>query len=118
MTQIHVYMHNDTPVVLSYSHLSLRELETDLVPVLADMPTGKPVLFDTLFHAGNAPGRFFRAHVKNGAIDWNYVQVIASPAGSALRKRMAAAIRDEPEWLEASILSSVQKKMLAAGMAI
>lgn len=118
MTQIDVILHEEYAVVLPYSHLSLRELETDLVPVLDDVPDGERMLFDTLFHAGNVPGRFVEARVNNQAIDWDTVKVIAVPAGSPLRKQMAAAIREEPELLDASILSSVQKKMLAAGLAI
>lgn len=118
MTQINVYMHNDTPIIVPYSHLSLRELETELAPVLVEMATGQRVIFDTLFHAGNSPGRFVEAQVQYGTIHWDYVRAIAVPAGSPLRKQMAAAIREEPELLDASILSSVQKKMLAAGLAI
>lgn len=118
MTQIDVILHEEDAVILPYSHLSLRELETELVPVFEGVPNGEPMLFDTLFHAGNVPDRFFEARINNQAIDWDTVTVINVPKNSSLRAAMAAAIRKNPELLDASILTSAQKKMLAAGMTI
>lgn len=118
MTQIDVILHEEDAIILPFSNRSLRELTTELVPVFKGVPDGEPMLFDTLFHAGNTEDRFSWARIKNEAIDWDTVTVINVPKNSPLRAAMAVAIQKENEYLQSSILSSAQKKMFAAGMAI
>lgn len=118
MTEFHVVLHDEDACIIPLSHLSLRELTHELKDVLAGVPDGEPMLFDTLFHAGNGADRFIQARIKDEAINWDTAEVIAVPTGGTLRREIAAAIKPYSDAIDASILSSVQKKMLHAGLGI
>lgn len=107
----------DTCVIVQ-THESLYELKNELTPLITMLHSNNKILFDTLFHSGNSTDRFIEFEINDGEIDWETAQVARITKQDSLRSIIANRIKGDVELINNSILSSIQKKMIAKGMGI
>lgn len=107
----------DTCIIVQ-THESLHELKNELSPLIDKLHSNKRVLFDTLFHVGNAKDRFIEFEINNGHLDWETAKIANITKQDSIRSLVVNSIKENTDLINNSILSSIQKKMIAKGMAI
>ncbi|AHL73545.1 hypothetical protein BW16_05595 [Bacillus pumilus] len=104
--------------VLIQTQESLHELKPELNRNFSVENIHGRILFDTLFHAGNAEDRFFEIETENGNPNWETLKTAFVEKQDNIRKKIAEVLMESPELLEVSPLTNVQKRMLSKGIGI
>lgn len=76
------------------------------------------ILIDTLFSTGNNSNRFIKARVEDGKLVFGSFEVVTIGRHEPLRELSNHIIRQDPDGMEASVLLSHQKRLLAKGISI
>lgn len=77
------------------------------------------VLFDALLYAGNTKDRFIKATYSNGKFDEESFEFFHVPKKDTIRKQSFAFYQKRPELIQnASLLNSIQKKLMLKGLSI
>lgn len=104
--------------VLIQAQESLHELRPELDRDISCENMQGKILFDTLFHAGNADDRFFEIETENGRPNWETLKTTLVEKQDNIRKKIAQVLMENPELLEVSPLTNIQKRMLSKGIGI
>ena len=76
------------------------------------------ILIDNLLHSGNTKERFIEARFENQSFDMNSFKFANISKKSPLRKIICDWLKENPENLESSILTTTQQKMILHGLVI
>lgn len=76
------------------------------------------IIIDTMFSTGNNSNRFIKAQVEKGKLVFGAFEIVAIDRREPLRELSNLIIAQDPHDMEASVLLSHQKKLLAKGVSI
>ena len=106
-------------IVFSTSYISpthtLKEIEEELSTQINEE---KEIIFDLLLSNGNNSNRYGKAIYDGRKFKFRSFEVINIPKKSKLRKFSAQYYQEHIEFVNNSILSSVQKKLIINGICI
>ncbi|MES9749039.1 type II toxin-antitoxin system RnlB family antitoxin, partial [Bacillus safensis] len=97
---------------------SLHDLKPELNRNISCENIHGRILFDTLFHSGNEDDRFFEIETENGQPVWGTLKTAVVKKQDNIRKKIAEVLMKNPELLEVSPLTSIQKRLLSKGVGI
>ncbi|MCI3197705.1 hypothetical protein GXP75_18945 [Bacillus sp. HU-1818] len=109
---------NYSHCVLIQSQESLHSMKVDLERFIARENIEGRVLLDTLFHAGNTYDRFYEIEIKHEKVNWSMLKVVSVEKQSEIRKKVGRFLMNNPQLVESSTLTNIQKRLLSAGIGI
>lgn len=107
-----------TAIVVTKTSDSPFDFLTSISEVLANQNIEGLVLVDELLHSGNGEERFFEARFEKRTFDMTSFRFVNIPKNSRLRAVVCDWLRENPERLEYSDLTSAQRKMITKGLVI
>jgi hypothetical protein len=104
-------------LVTMYNSESPLTYLSDIEEELLNQKKYGDILIDQILHSGNTEDRFILASVTRYGIDEHTIKYVYIEKSSDFRKLSCSYLRSDC-ILEFSILSSIQKKMIAKGISI
>lgn len=100
------------------THKSLHDIKSELTSRAEILNVDGSLLIDTLFHSGNSKFRFWSVDVNNGIVNWASLKVVTLDKRCSIRAEIVKELNNNIDFLNHSILSTVQKKLICKGVGI
>ncbi|MCH4866769.1 MULTISPECIES: type II toxin-antitoxin system RnlB family antitoxin [Bacillus] len=97
---------------------SIHELRAEIDNTVRSKSIDGLILLDTLFHSGNGDDRFYSIQADQGEVLWSTFNIRVVKKSDGVRKKIAKVFATHRDLIVNSTLTSVQKRMLGAGIGI